>query len=67
MQMMEQQLMLMSNSELKVELRKQNLSASRNKMVLVQRLLTATTPITEPTVARHPPPPEQNTTEAQPM
>jgi hypothetical protein len=67
MHMTEQQLMLLSNSELKAELRKRNLSASRNKTVLVQRLLITTTPITEPSVAGPPPPPEQNTTEAPPM
>jgi hypothetical protein len=62
----EQQLMLLSNSELKAELRNRNLSTSGNKTVLVQRLLTAATPITEPTFAMHPPPPEQNTTETPP-
>ncbi len=64
--MTEQQLMLLSNSELKVELRKRNLSASGNKTVLVQRLLTATTPIAEPAIAGCPPPLEQNTAEAPP-
>ncbi len=43
MQMTEQQPMLLSNSELRAELRKQNISASWNKTILVHRLLTAMT------------------------
>ena len=57
----EEQLMLLSNSELKAELRKRNLSASGNKTTLVHRLLTAT--VMEPLPP--PPPMEQNTTETE--
>ena len=47
----EQQLMLRSNAELKAELRKHNLSISGSKVALVQRLLTVTTRIAQPTKA----------------
>jgi len=53
----EQQLMLRSNAELKAELRKHNLSISGSKVALVQRLLTVTTRIAQPTVVEQPPPP----------
>jgi len=61
----EQHLMLLSNSELKEESRRQNLSASGNKKVLVQRLLTLIKPIVAGARPSLPPPPEQNLNEAQ--
>jgi hypothetical protein len=44
-QTIEQHLMLLSNSELKEECRRRNLSASGNKTALVQRLLTLIEPL----------------------
>jgi len=65
-QTIEQHLMLLSNSELKEECRRWNLSASGNKTVLFQRLLTI-----EPTVAGARPSlpslPKPNVTEAPTM
>jgi len=64
-QMTEQHLMLLSNSELKEESRRQNLSASGNKKVLVQRLLTLIKPIVAGARPSLPPSTEQNVNEAQ--
>jgi hypothetical protein len=58
--MTEWHLMLMSNSELKEECRRRNLSASGNKTALVQRLLTLIEPIVAVARPSLPPPPEQN-------